>query len=161
MDKHTIYIGLGSNLDNPELHVSKAIDDIKLINNCDFISSSSLYKTPPMGPQDQPDYINAIVKIQSGISALELLDELQALEQHHHRVRTVRWGARNLDLDIILYGTQEIDSIRLKIPHPGLYVRAFVLYPLLEIEPNLSLPNGATIAAQVESLGEQDIAKLI
>ena len=160
MDKLNIYIGLGSNLDEPRHHINDAIEEIKTIDNCDFIKCSSLYKTPPMGPQDQPDYINAVVKIQSGLSAIEVLDKIQELEQKHGRVRELKWGPRSLDLDILLYGDQEIDTIRLKIPHTGLYVRAFVLYPLLEIEPNLSLPNGVFLSEQVESLGKQDIVKL-
>ncbi|MFV2060592.1 MAG: 2-amino-4-hydroxy-6-hydroxymethyldihydropteridine diphosphokinase [Gammaproteobacteria bacterium] len=160
MDDQYIYIGLGSNLDEPINQIRVAIDEIKSVKNFTFVASSSLYKTPPMGPQDQPDYINAVVKIKSNMPALALLDKMQALEQVHGRVRLEKWGARSLDLDILLFGQQQIDTERLKIPHPGLYDRAFVLYPLLEVEPDLLLPNGVLLVEQVAALGKQDIVKL-
>ena len=160
MANNTIYIGLGSNLDNPTQHIQVAIDEIKAIENFDFIKCSSLYKTPPMGPQDQPDYINAVINIQSDIKAIDVLNSLQQLEQKHGRVRLEKWGARSLDLDILLYGNQKMNTDRLKIPHPGLYDRAFVLYPLLEIEQNLVLPNGVSLSEQVTLLGKQEIVKL-
>ncbi len=161
MDKHTVYIGVGSNLDNPQQQVTTAIEDLKAITEFNFITTSSLYKTPPMGPQDQPDYINAVTKISSGISATAVLDKLQEIEQLHGRVRETRWGPRSLDLDILLYGDQVIDIPRLKIPHPGLNLRAFVLYPLVEIEPKFTLPNGILLTKQIALLGKHDIVKLI
>lgn len=155
-----IYIGLGSNLDDPTRHINDAVNEIKTIKSCEYITKSSLYKTPPMGPQNQPDYINAVVKIQTSLKALKVLDLLQQIEQKHGRVREEKWGPRSLDLDMLLYGQQKIDNNRLKIPHPGLYVRGFVLYPLLEIEPKLTLPNGKSLAEHVESMGKQNIVKL-
>jgi len=160
MEKKNIYIGLGSNLDDPVQHIHAAIDEIKAIKSFNFIKCSSLYKTPPMGPQGQPDYINAVIKIQSGIAAIDVLDNLQELEDIHGRVRLEKWGARTLDLDILLYDNQEINTDRLILPHPGLCDRAFVLYPILEIEQNLILPNGVLISEQVAALGKQEIVKL-
>ncbi|MFV1984555.1 MAG: 2-amino-4-hydroxy-6-hydroxymethyldihydropteridine diphosphokinase, partial [Thiohalomonadales bacterium] len=155
-----IYIGLGSNLGESRSHIRDAIEEIKSINNCDLIKKSSLYKTPPMGPPDQPDYINAVIKIQSSVRAIELLDELHEIEQIHGRVREVKWGPRSLDLDILIYGSLKFDTYKLKIPHPGLYDRAFVLYPILEIEPELTLPNGVSLVEHIELMGKQDIVKL-
>ncbi len=160
MDKQSIYIGLGSNLDQPRQQINDATDEIKSLKNCNFIINSSLYKTPPMGPQDQPDYYNSVIKIESNLKAIDVLDKLQDIEQKHGRIRNVRWGARNLDLDILLYGQQRVNSDRLKIPHLGLYIRAFVLYPLLEIEPTLILPNGVALSEHVKLMGKQDIEKL-
>ncbi len=161
MGKTTVYIGVGSNLNNPKQQVSTAINDIKSIIEFDFIAASSLYKTPPMGPQDQPDYINAVIKLTSSVSADTVLDKLQEMEHLHGRVRKTRWGARSLDLDILLFGNETINTARLKIPHPGLNLRAFVLYPLIEIEPNFTLPNGISLKQQVASLAKHDIVKLI
>jgi len=161
MDKVDIYIGLGSNLNKPQQQIRDAFNEIKNVAGIDVVKKSSLYKSPPLGPQEQPDYINAVINIQCVLPALEILDVLQDLEQKHKRIRNIKWGARTLDLDILLYGDHTIESTRLKIPHPGLYDRAFVLYPLFEIEPELILPNGVNIAAHVDSLGKQDIVKLI
>jgi 2-amino-4-hydroxy-6-hydroxymethyldihydropteridine diphosphokinase len=160
MAKIDTYIGLGSNLDEPQEQVRQAIEELKKIKTFDLIRCSSLYETPPMGPQNQSDYVNAVIKIQSDIAAIEILDKLQYLEQVHGRIKLEKWGARSLDLDILLYGQQEIDSTRLKIPHPGLYSRAFVLYPLLEIEPEMVLPNGVLLTKHISSMGKQDIVKL-
>ncbi|VAW92778.1 2-amino-4-hydroxy-6-hydroxymethyldihydropteridinepyrophosphokinase [hydrothermal vent metagenome] len=161
MDRQNIYIGLGSNLNEPRLQITNAINEIKLLENCDFILNSSLYKSPPMGPQDQPDYFNSVLKMSSNLTAIKLLDKLQNIEQQHGRIQKERWGARSLDLDILLYGQQVINSDRLTIPHLGLYIRAFVLYPLYEIEPKLILPNGVALSEQVKALGKQDIEKII
>jgi len=151
------YIGVGSNLAEPVEQVTSAITEIRNLVQCEYVQCSSLYKTPPMGPQDQPDYINAVIKIKTNFTALELLDNLQELEQLHDRRREKKWGPRTLDLDILLYSDQIINNTRLNIPHSGLYDRAFVLYPLLEIEPNLILPNGVSLDKQVASLGTQNI----
>jgi len=161
MDTEIVYIGLGSNLDDPKQHVITAIDDIKKINFCDFIINSSLYKSAPMGPQDQPEYINAVTKIKCNISAINLLDELQDIEHKHRRVRGEKWGPRTLDLDLLLYGQDNIATNRLNVPHPGLYEREFVLYPLFEIEPEFILPTGIALKEQIIKLGKHDIVKLI
>jgi len=100
-----------------------------------------------MGPQDQPDYINAVVKIDTQLTPLELLDELQKIELSQGRVRKEnRWGPRTLDLDILLYGNKVIDNARLTIPHYGMKEREFVLYPLLELDNELRLPDGKALS---------------
>jgi len=134
------FIGLGSNLADPKYQVSSAIDQIKQVEKTRFIQSSSLYSSPPMGPQDQPDYVNAVLEIETELSAHSLLDKLQGIEQEHGRIRKRHWGERTLDLDLLLFGDVVIDDDRLKVPHPGIAERAFVLYPLAEIAPELTIP---------------------
>ena len=93
-----------------------------------------------MGPADQPDYINAVISLETSLSPHQLLDALQSVEQLHGRERKRHWGERTLDLDILLYGEQILDDERLTIPHPGMHERAFVLYPLAEIAPDIEIP---------------------
>lgn len=135
-----VYIGLGSNLDEPVKQIRTAIAELKTIEKTTFVNSSSLYKSPPMGPQDQPDYINAVAQCDTELSPLEFLAALQALEQQHGRIRNRHWGERTLDLDLLLYGQDIVDLPQLQVPHPGIAERAFVLYPLAEIAADLRLP---------------------
>lgn len=141
-----VFIGLGSNLENPKQQVASAIHDLNLIPNSRVVAASSFYSSPPMGPQDQPDYINAVVEMDTTLTAHLLLDQLQQIEQKHGRVRKRHWGERTLDLDILVYGTESLDDARLQVPHPGLTQRAFVVYPLAEIAPQLVVPNMGTMA---------------
>ncbi|CAG7855894.1 partial 2-amino-4-hydroxy-6-hydroxymethyldihydropteridine diphosphokinase, partial [biofilm metagenome] len=125
------FIGLGSNLDSPIDHIKSARLAINQLNNLQELCFSSLYISAPMGPQDQPDYINAVMGVATRLSPLDLLYALQNIEQEHGRVRgEQRWGARTLDLDILLYGDQQINTTELIVPHKGIAERAFVLYPL-------------------------------
>ena len=135
----TAFIGIGSNLDNPLLQVQTALRELAEIPNTELIRSSSLYRTPPMGPPDQPDYINAVAALTTTLSPTELLDALQALEARHGRVRTIHWGPRTLDLDVLLYGNETVHTARLTVPHPGIAQRAFVVLPLAEIAPALEI----------------------
>ncbi|MCO7247923.1 2-amino-4-hydroxy-6-hydroxymethyldihydropteridine diphosphokinase [Halomonas sp. Mc5H-6] len=133
------YIGLGSNLDNPMAQVRQALDELARLPLSDVVGASSLYATPPLGPQDQPDFINAVAALETRLSPLALLDQLQALEQRHRRQRQRRWGPRTLDLDLLLYGQETIRLPRLRVPHLHMHTRAFVLVPLYELAPDLSL----------------------
>ena len=135
----TAFIGIGSNLDNPLLQVQTALRELAEIPKTALTRSSSLYRTPPMGPPDQPDYINAVAALTTTLSPTELLDALQALEARHGRVRTIHWGPRTLDLDLLLYGNETIHTARLTVPHPGIAQRAFVVLPLAEIAPALEI----------------------
>ena len=147
----TAYIGLGANLDNPHRQVLLAIETLSLASGCKCLSVSSLYRSHPMGPQDQPDYVNAVMSIETSLSPLALLDILQSIEQQQGRVRGIeQWGPRTLDLDLLLYSDQMIDLPRLKIPHPGLHERSFVLYPLNEIAPTLVIPGHGALARLLE-----------
>ncbi len=150
-----VYIGLGSNLADPAGQVSRALKSISEFENSHLHSCSSLYVSKPMGPQDQADYVNAVLCLHSTLPALQLLSMLQEVEQQHGRERkSNRWGPRTLDLDILLYGEDIIDLPNLVVPHYGMKLREFVLYPLHEISPDLRLPCGAQLD---ELLGRCDI----
>ena len=146
------YIGLGSNLEGPREQVRQAIATLRVTPQIQVISVSRLYRSPPMGPQGQPDYVNAVMAIETDLSPVGLLDVLQSIEQAQGRVRgEERWGPRTLDLDILLYGEQVIDQVRLKIPHPGLQQRSFVLYPLYEIAPTLVVPGHGALGEMLQA----------
>lgn len=135
------YIGLGGNLESPVAQIKSARLAISALDSVDELAFSSLYASTPMGPQDQPDYVNAVMAVATGLSPLDLLHALQAIELEHGRVRGVqRWGARTLDLDLLLYGDQQIDTAELTVPHKGIAERAFVLYPLRDCAPDLVIP---------------------
>lgn len=128
------YIGIGSNLDDPENQVNKARLVIAGHPQLTELKFSSLYSSPPMGPQDQPHYVNAVLSVTTELTAIKMLRELQKIEADFGRVRTgERWGARILDLDLLLYADQQINHPDLIVPHIGIAERAFVLYPLAEI----------------------------
>lgn len=139
------FIGLGSNLDDPLDQVRRALEELEQLPQCHLVRHSSLYRSDPVGPQDQPDFINAVAELHTTLEAEPLLDQLQAIEQAHRRVRRIHWGPRTLDLDLLLYGGHTIDSERLRVPHPFMGERAFVLWPLAEIAPRLVLPDGTEL----------------
>jgi len=132
----TAFIGLGSNLDDPLAQLRsarRAIQSLPFVREKAF---SSLYRSAPMGPSDQPDYINAVMAVETSLPAPDLLKALQVIELAHGRVRGgKRWGPRTLDLDLLLYGHEQIATDELTVPHPGVAEREFVLYPLAEIAP--------------------------
>ncbi|WP_070962302.1 2-amino-4-hydroxy-6-hydroxymethyldihydropteridine diphosphokinase [Vibrio sonorensis] len=148
-----VYIAIGSNMATPVKQAKQAIEALNTIPNSRLVKASSLYSSTPMGPQDQPDYINAVAAIETELTPLELLDQTQKIELEQGRVRKEeRWGPRTLDLDILLYGNEVIDSERLTVPHYGMKEREFVLYPLVEIAPNLTLPDGTELNALLEAV---------
>ncbi len=141
------YIGVGSNLADPVHQVRSAFLDLDAVPHCRVSKVSPLYRTPPMGPADQPPYVNAAVKLHTRLAPLPLLDALLAVERRHGRVRDGRrWGPRTLDLDLLLYGERIIDEPRLTVPHPGIAERAFVLLPLYDIAPTLTIPGSVPLA---------------
>lgn len=155
------YIGLGSNLSDPRAQVIDAAKAIGNISSSNVIALSSLYLSKPMGPQDQDDYINAVIAIETSLSALELLDALQGIENSAGRVRKDnRWGARILDCDILLYGNESIENERLTVPHYGIKLREFVLLPLVEIAPSLRLPDGSSINELASEISRNGIIQL-
>jgi 2-amino-4-hydroxy-6-hydroxymethyldihydropteridine diphosphokinase len=140
------YIGLGSNLACPVAQIKSARTAIAAIPGVQELGFSSLYSSAPMGPQDQPDYVNAVMAIATDLSPIALLHCLQNIENNQGRVRKgEQWGARTLDLDVLLYGDQKIDLPDLTVPHKGLAGRSFVLYPLFEIAPQLVVPGKGRI----------------
>lgn len=135
------YIGLGSNLQEPLQQLRRARLALQQLADTEVVSFSALYRSVPMGPAGQPDYINAVAALDTALAPLILLHALQAIEQQQGRVRgTERWGARTLDLDILLFGGQILDTSELTVPHKGMHERNFVLYPLYEIAPELEIP---------------------
>lgn len=144
-------MGLGSNLENPLAQVRTAIIELADIENTRLIKSSALYLSKPMGPQNQPDYVNAVVKLQTGLQAEQVLQAVQLIEAAHDRRRDgTRWGPRTLDIDVLLYGDLKINTPNLKIPHPGIPEREFVLYPLFEIAPDLYIPGVGPLKAMLK-----------
>lgn len=132
------YIGLGSNLGDKEANCRKAI--ALLAKSSRVVRASSLYCTEPMGYREQDDFVNAVVELETGLSPEALLQQCRAIEEELGRVRTVRWGPRTIDVDILLYGTTTIETPELTIPHPLLHTRRFVLVPLCEIAPQAFHP---------------------
>lgn len=155
------YVGLGSNLDQPVDQLLKAYEELKTLPKTKFITGSSLYSSKPVGPQDQPDFVNAAVKLDTQLSPIELLDALQALEQQHQRVRLRHWGPRTLDLDLLLYDQQQIELPRLSVPHPQMHLRGFVLLPLAEIAPDLLIPGKGSITTILSNIAIDDLQILL
>ncbi len=155
------YIGLGSNLADPAKQIRSATQKIRRFDGVREFAFSSLYHSSPMGPQDQPDYINAVMSVNTSLSAIALLHCLQEIENVHGRIRTgQRWGARTLDLDLLIYGEQKIDQIELTVPHVGIAERAFVLYPLFEISPELVIPGLGSVSALIAQCPREGLVKL-
>ncbi|MGD9602703.1 MAG: 2-amino-4-hydroxy-6-hydroxymethyldihydropteridine diphosphokinase [Gammaproteobacteria bacterium] len=151
-----VFIGLGSNLEDPIRQVRTAFDELAGLPRTCLVRRSSLYETPPMGPPGQPHYINAVAELATSLAPHALLDALQAVETAHRRVRGTRWGPRTLDLDLLVYGDAVIRDARLVVPHPGIAARGFVLMPLAEIAPSLvipGLPSPETLLARVDTHG--------
>jgi 2-amino-4-hydroxy-6-hydroxymethyldihydropteridine diphosphokinase len=140
----TAYIGLGSNLQNPPEQIRMAVQAISKIPQSRVVKDSGLYLSkpmvPPSGPVKQPDYYNAVVKIETGLGPYELLDHLQQIEHAQQRERGQHWGPRTIDLDILMFDNLQTKDERLTLPHPGLHQREFVLYPLRNIDPALEIP---------------------
>ena len=141
MATHSVYIGLGSNLAGPAEQVQLAFKALDALPKTAVIQCSQLYASKPQGPQDQPDFVNAVCLIETELEPLMLLDALQAIEQSQGRVKIRRWGERNIDLDILLFDEAVISSERLTVPHPQIAHRDFVLLPLAEISAGLLIPN--------------------
>ena len=152
------YIALGSNLDDPQQQLDRALASLANHPKIALLAVSARYQTAPIGPQ-QPDFINAAAQLRTTLEPEELLDTLQAIEQQQNRIRTVHWGARTLDLDILLYDNLTLDTARLTLPHPRMHERAFVLVPLSDIAADLSLPNGQTVRQLLANCSQQGIVK--
>lgn len=137
-----VYIGIGSNLKQPIKQVLSATIELDDLEDCYLVNCSSLYFSRPMGPKDQPPYVNAVAWLKTSLSAHSLLKELHIIENAHGRERkSERWGPRTLDLDILVFDNLCIDNQELTVPHPGIKQREFVLYPLHEVNKNLMIPN--------------------
>jgi len=137
-----VFIALGANLGNPLKQAQDAIESVNQLQSTKAIQISPFYRSKPLGPQNQPDYLNAVIKAVTELSPIDLLDGLQQIEKDLGRVRKAdRWGPRTLDLDILLYDNIQMNSERLTIPHYDMKNREFVLYPLYDLDPQLILPD--------------------
>lgn len=153
----TVYIGLGSNMESPKLHVTNAIKALGEIQSTHTKKTSSLYKSKPVGPPDQDDYINAVAELETELAPLELLDKIQIIENEHGRVRNERWGPRTLDLDILMFGDEVINNERLTIPHPEMMNRSFVLVPLAEINADCLIPGKGLLRDVLTSIDRDSL----
>ena len=149
-----VYIALGSNLANPQAQLTAALQALNALSDSRLTAVSSFYQSKPLGPQDQPDYVNAVACLETSLAPLALLDELQRIEHEQGRVRLRRWGERTLDLDILLYADHIIQSERLTVPHYDMHQREFVIIPLTEIAPHLVLPNGQSIQTLAQKFAD-------
>lgn len=147
------YIALGSNLASPLEQVNAALKAIADIPDSRIVAVSSFYRTPPLGPQDQPDYLNAAVALDTALAPEELLNYTQRIERQQGRERKAeRWGPRTLDIDIMLFGDKIINTERLTVPHYDMKNRGFMLWPLFEVAPELIFPDGLTLLQQLTLL---------
>lgn len=140
------FIALGSNLEQPVKQLAQAIAALDTLPETQLLRASQMYANPPMGPQDQPDYVNAVALISTRLPPVDLLKALKGLEQAAGRLSTRIWGERVLDLDILTYGSLVLNTTMLTIPHPGIAERRFVLAPWNEIAPETVLPDGRCVA---------------
>lgn len=142
------YIGLGSNIEQPEAQLHKALLSIQAHEQISIQLCSHLYASAPMGPKNQPDYVNAVCKITTSLTPIELLNALQDIENQQGRKRIgEKWGPRTLDLDILLFNNLTMDNDRLTLPHYGMAQREFVLVPLFQIEPDMIMNDGKAISS--------------
>lgn len=155
------YIGLGANLGDPVQQLLTALAALERLPATRVMACSSLYRSRPMGEPGQPDFINAVAAVATRLAAQELLEQLQRIERAQGRIRGAeRWGPRTLDLDLLVYGDETIDSPHLQVPHPGLGERDFVLCPLQEIAPQLVIPGLAPVAALLAGCQRHDLQRL-
>lgn len=154
------YVGLGSNQTDPIDQVRRALFELDQLPRTRRAAHSPLYRSAPVGPADQPDFINAVAALDTELDADALLSELQAIELAHGRVRVRHWGPRTLDLDLLLYDDLRRNDPRLTLPHPHLHERVFVLRPLYTIAPDLHIPGHGSVAELLSTCPPLDIEQL-
>ena len=156
------YIGIGSNLDDPVSQVKEAIEELEAIPDSVLAACSSLYSSKPMGPADQPDYVNAVAALDTLLSAEDLMQALRKIEDRQGRDRSGdKWGPRVIDLDLLLYGKKKINTDELTVPHPGMHERDFVIIPLAEIAGNLNIPGHGQLVTLINQCENHSLKKLI
>ena len=151
------YIGLGSNLDQPERRIVQAIAEIDNLRDIRVVRRSSLYRSAPVGYVEQPDFVNAVVSVETILAPAELLNQLLAVEQRHGRRREFANAPRTLDLDLLLYDDWELNAPGLRIPHPRMLQRGFVLRPLHEIDPALLIPGAGPLKEYLDQCADQNV----
>ncbi len=157
---HQAFIALGSNLQDPQAQVERALQTIANTLNIKLIKASSLFKTAPIGYDNQPDFINAVAEIETDLSPLALLHTLLAIEAKHGRERPFPNAPRVLDLDVLLYGNIEINTAELTLPHPRMHTRGFVMLPLAEIAPKINIGNHGYADELASKCDNQGVSKL-
>jgi 2-amino-4-hydroxy-6-hydroxymethyldihydropteridine diphosphokinase len=155
------YVGVGSNLGDSRARVLAAFDALGALRLTRAVARSRLYRTRPFGPVQQGDFINAVAGILTQLPATELLQALRDVETAAGRVRAERWGPRTLDLDLLVYGGERIDTPDLQVPHPGIAERGFVLAPLRDIAPTLQVPGVGRVEVLLRALPDTGIAEVI
>lgn len=153
------WLGLGGNVGDPEAAMAAALRLLDARGDCKVIAVSGLFRTPPWGVTDQPDFLNACAAVETTLPARALLDACLQLETDHHRVRERRWGPRTIDIDILAYDGMTIDEEGLHVPHPRMTQRAFVLVPLAEIASGLVI-DGLTVGERAEACDSTGMARL-
>lgn len=154
------YIGLGSNLNQPKDQLTQALASLERLAGVKLMDCSPWYQSRPVGPDNQPDYINAVALLNTALAPEALLHELQAIENQQGRVRDIRWGARTLDLDLLLYDDVIQQSAFLTLPHPEMSRRDFVLKPLSDLAPDLCLPTGESVVALLKDCDDNQLILL-
>ena len=153
------YVGLGANLGEPRQQLLAALEDLGRIPQTRVAARSSLYRSAPIGYPDQPDYVNAVARLETGLRPEELFARLQEIERGHGRKRSFRNAPRSLDLDLLLYGGERIDTPALTVPHPRMHERAFVLVPLLELDPGAVIPGRGNATELLRSCATQAVER--
>lgn len=154
------YIGLGSNLDDPVRQVCAAVQMLNEIAETRVVARSSLYRSAPFGPVAQPEFVNAVARLETRQAPYDLLQQLQSIERRIGRMPGERWGPRRIDLDLLVYGDELIDEDGLKVPHPGIAERNFVLLPLGEVAPDLIIPGLGRLADIKVDESEPEISRI-
>jgi len=160
LDWKTAYLGLGSNLGDKEANLKLAVKLLGDNPRCSIVRASSLYATRPVGVEDQPEFLNAVIELRTSLAPRELLEACVEVERKIGRTRTIRWGPRVIDVDILLYEDASVNAEDLVIPHPRLIERAFALVPLAEIAPNVEVGRGLTAAQAAERLGIEGVKQV-
>lgn len=154
------YVGIGSNLQSPRDRVLEAIERMSTLDATRVVLRSQLYLTRPMGPKEQPDFVNAAVGLLTQLAARDLLTELLGIERSMGRDRQERWGPRVIDLDLLWMVDSAIDEPGLTVPHPGVSMRNFVLYPLADIAPTIKIPGNGKVLDLKRDVGGDGISVL-
>ncbi|MBI2754166.1 MAG: 2-amino-4-hydroxy-6-hydroxymethyldihydropteridine diphosphokinase [Betaproteobacteria bacterium] len=154
------YVGLGANLGEPRRQLLAALDDLGRIPGTRVTAKSSLYRSAPIGYADQPDFLNAVAKLDTDLRPVELFAALQEIEHRHGRERSFPNAPRTLDLDLLLYGGERVDTPALTVPHPRMHERAFVLAPLLELDPAAVIPGRGSAAELLRACATQPVERL-
>ena len=154
------YVGLGANIGEPRRQIEAAIAELKKLPDTNSVLASRFYRSAPVGYPDQPDFLNAVARIDTGLDPEALLAKLQEIEKRHGRERPFAGAPRTLDLDLLLYGEQTIASTRLTVPHPRMHERAFVLMPLLEIAPEAAIPGRGKAGELLAGCAEQFVERI-